>query len=676
MQLFIKFSLLFLLSTSCLIAQDALPSVPDPYRWLEDSDNQRTEEWLDLQQIKLDHYLEGNPYRTEIKKTLQKLVSYESYSSPIRRGNRFFYKMRLPREDQMALYVQEGKQGKPRVLFNPNKMPIQPVAIDGFAPSPDGELILYGLAISGSDWTSWNLMEVSTGKILDDRLVRTKSPSITWSPDCKSFFYVRLDTDNLYRIYQHQLGNSQSEDTLVYENSSSKDYTYALMLSSDQKYLLIDQTEGSSGPNALLYSPLDMSQTTFQTLLPMGEGNHSYVCNVGSKFYCLTDVDASMGKVIAIDVETQTENEIIGEGTFALEQVELVGDYLITAYSYHATSRLTLYDLKGAQVREITLPNKGKVVFSERNASRDENEIFFSFTHFVQPPMIYSYHVEKDRLKIFKQPKLQFNPDNYVTKQIFYTSKDGTEVPLFIVHKKGLELNGSNETLLYAYGGFNIGLSPHYNTLNMAWLEHGGVFALANIRGGSEYGKEWHEAAMKENKQNCFDDFIAAAEWLIDNGYTNPSKLAIRGASNGGLLTAVCSNQRPDLYRAALVEVGVLDMLRFHLFTAGHFWMVEYGNPEDPRDFQFLYKYSPYHNIRTGINYPSIMVTTGDHDDRVVPYHSYKYTAAMQEALDGNGTILLRLDRHGGHGAGKSVSQWIEEVADTLSFLKQELGGK
>lgn len=663
---------LLLLVSAALTAQEP----QEPYRWLEDSQDPRTEEWLNTQQNLFKQYIEPNPYRAKIKESLNRLLNYDSYTIPVPCGGLYFFKMRLPGENQPVLYVQEGIKGTPRVLLDPNQLSIaSPVSLTNFVPSPDGKWLAYGLAESGSDWTTWKVLKISSGENQTDCLEKIKFFPVAWSPDCQGFYYSRVDHDDVYRIYYHALGNLQASDALIYENLENREYFPSPAVSSDQKYLLVNLERGSSGPNAILYRPLNQAQMPFLTLLPMTESNHSYLCNEGATFYCWTNQEADLGKVIAVDAETGVQTDIIPESRCSLDHVIPIGNYFAARFSDDVISRLVLFNRQGRELRDIPLPGMGTAVFVEAPPSLSvlEDELFFSFTNFVQPPLIYHYAPESGRLEIFKQPKLTFNPHDYQTRQVFFSSKDGTRVPLFIVHKKGIALNGNNQTLLYAYGGFGIPANPNYHTLHMAWLESGGVFALANIRGGGEYGNQWHEGGKREKKQNCFDDFISAAEWLIGSGYTNPSKLAIRGASNGGLLTAVCLNQRPDLFGAALVEVGVLDMLRFHLFTVGRFWMEEYGNPQDPEDFKVLSRYSPYHHVRRDASYPSVLIVTGDHDDRVVPLHSYKYTAAMQEACAGKSPVLLRVDRQGGHGAGKSIAQWEDEAADILSFLKQEL---
>ena len=671
-----RFSFLLLFVTASLVGQDCPSPLPDPYRWLEDDNDPRTNNWLAAQQQKMEKFAVNNPYRKPLKQSLQHLLNCEMYSVPAQAGNSIIFKMRRPGDEQPVLYWQEGLNDKPHLLVDPNQQQGQsPLSLSDYFPSPDGKWLVYGLSESGSDWNTGHVINILTGEKLSDHLERIKFFTAAWLPNSEGFYYTRLDNDDRHRIYFHRLGTSQLSDEFIYEERENPGCFVSAIVSSDHRYLLINVSKGSSGPNAILYQPLDGQTTPFEILLEMKQGNYNYLCNEGSLFYFWTNQDADLGRVFALDIQTLTQQEIIPENSLPMQSVVAVGDAFIVKLSSHASARLLHYDRQGNALHEISLPGLGKVLLADDPPAStvEQDTLFFTFSNFVHPPMIYHYNVNSHQCSIFKQPNLPFNPNDYETKQVFISSKDGTQIPLFIVHKKDLELNGNHQTLLYGYGGFGISSFPNYNTLHMAWLESGGIFALANIRGGAEYGNQWHHEGKREKKQNSFDDFISAAEWLIGNDYTNRSKLAIRGASNGGLLTAVCANQRPDLFRAVLVEVGVLDMLRFHLFTVGHFWMGEYGDPDKPKDFQTLCRYSPYHNVRKGTSYPSVMVVTGDHDDRVVPLHSYKYTAALQEAVDGKSLVLLRVDKNGGHGAGKSVSQWIEEVADTLSFLKNEM---
>lgn len=674
--IFKRFSFFLLFLTASLIGQDCPSPLPDPYRWLEDDKDPRTNNWLAAQQQMMEKYAVNNPYRKPLKQSLQHLLKCEMYTVPAQAGNSIVFKVRRPGDNQAILYFQEGIDGEPHIVVDPNRLQSQtPLSISDYFLSPDGKWLVYGLSESGSDWNTGHVINLLTNESLNDRLENIKFFTAVWTPNSTGFYYTRLDSDDRHRIYFHRLSTSQLSDELIYEEREHLGCFVSAIVSSDNRYLLINVSKGSSGPNAILYQPLDEQTTPFVTLLEMKQGNYNYLCNEGPLFYFWTNQEADLGKVFALDRETLIQQDIIPESSLPMQSVVAVGDTFLVKFSSHASARLLLYDRQGNALHEISLPKHGKVLLSDdpSTSTVQRDTLFFTFTNFVQPPTIYHYNVDSHQKSIFKQPNLPFNPNDYETKQVFIYSNDGTQVPMFIVHKKGLELNGHHQTLLYGYGGFGISSFPNYNTVHMAWLESNGIFALANIRGGAEYGNQWHHEGKREKKQNSFDDFISAAEWLIDNGYTNSSKLAIRGASNGGLLTAVCANQRPDLFRAVLVEVGVLDMLRFHLFTVGHFWMGEYGDPDKPKDFQTLCRYSPYHNVRKGTSYPSVMVVTGDHDDRVVPLHSYKYTAALQEAVDGKSLVLLRVDKNGGHGAGKSVSQWIEEVADTLSFLKNEM---
>lgn len=651
-----KLSLFFILFFSSLLGE-----IADPFRWLEDSNDPRTIEWLSIQQEKFNQYAKANPYTERYKESLTKLLDYESYSLPVQCNQLLFYKLRQPSDEQPILYVQVGTEV--RVLLDPNQLP-GPIYLSLYVPSPDGKWVACGLSESGSDWITWKIIEVSSGKEIPDQIDNCKFLPVVWCKEEEGFYFTRIDPDDVFRIYFHKLNEP---DVLVFDNAEHPDFLAESIVSSDGNYLLVNIEKGSSSNNQILFRP--SNETDFKILLPFNECKYKYLCNEGNKFYFWTDHNAPFGKVIEVDSENKTQKDFIPESDRFLDHLAALDHSFAVVYTQNAMSQLVILDQKGMKLKELELPSLGTVSLSH-SYSR-ENGFFFSFSNFVQPPMIFHYDIVTNHLEVFKQPQLTFNPSDYEVKQIFYPSEDGTQVPLFIVAKKGIELNSNNETLLYAYGGFGINMYPSFNPLFMAWLENGGVFALANIRGGSELGNEWHEEGKREKRQNSFNDFIAAGKWLIHNGYTNTSKLAIRGGSNGGLLVAVCLNQRPDLFGAALVEVGVLDMLRYHLFTIGRFWMPEFGDPDNQEDQKFLLQYSPYHNVRKGIVYPPILVTTADHDDRVVPLHSYKYTAAMQAA--GHENVLLRVSTKSGHGAGKSISQWIEDSASSLSFLKYSL---
>lgn len=650
--------------------------ISDPYIQLENDNDSNSQQWLKNQRQLFDHYVQNSPEREELKKRVKDLVDHETYSIPIPLGNKYLFKRRLPAEEQAILYMQDGIHGRTRVLVDPNQLSKDyPVALTDYVPSPNGQYLAYGLAEKGSDWTTWRILNLSTGENQTDCLERIKFFPVAWTPDSSGFYYSRLDSDNIFRIYFHRLGSSQETDQVIPHNFQSPEYHVEPFMSSNGQFLMLDIRKGSSGPNLIVYLDLNDLSSSFHELTPVNGYNYSYICNRDSHFYLWTNQDAPLGKIVTADPTHIIHQDFIKEWKYPLTNVAYFENHLFLSYSDNVKNRLFSFDFEDQQLREIVLPEMGQVSFLDSNihSSKTSKEFFFSFTHFTQPSMIYRYSIESDQLCIFKKPMTSFDSQDYLTRQVFFTSKDGTQVPMFIVHKKDLPLDEPHPTLLYGYGGFNISLYPFYSALHMAWIESGGIFAVANIRGGSEYGEEWHQGGRGKNKQNCFDDFIGAAEWLIAKKYTNSSKLAIRGRSNGGLLTAVCINQRPDLFGAALVEVGVLDMLRFNLFTVGRFWISEYGNPQDPEDFEVLRRYSPYHNVRIGEHYPSTLITTADHDDRVVPLHSYKYAAALQNAQAGNGKILLRVDTQAGHGAGKSISQWVDEAADILLFLKNEL---
>jgi prolyl oligopeptidase len=668
---------LVLSCTSLIFSQETFqaPLAEDPLLWLEDAADPRTEKWLNDQQQAFDTYIRSKPNREKFKISLKSILQYESYSIPTPFGRGILFTQRLPSENQPVLYLQEGLNGTPRILLDPNKLSEESViALSDYIPSPNGKLLAYGLTENGSDLTTWKVLDIGTGENRSDCLKDIKFVPIAWSSESNGFYYTRLNLEGYYCVYYHLLGSVQTSDTLVYQASDKLEFPSPL-LTKDRQTLMIDVVQGSSGPNSILIKNLDDPGRPFVHLFHNNDAKYSFIDHNGPIFYFWTDHQAPFGKVISIDISAQIEEiDIIPEGKHPLEKAISIDGYFAALFSKDVCSQLILFDRKGQAIREIHLPDQGNISLkSFDNPSEIDDKLFFTFTNFVHPPVIYFYDLNLNELKIFKKPNLTFNPDEYETQRVFCTSKDGTQIPLFIVHKKGLEWNGCQKTILYGYGGFGVSVPPAFNPMNMAWIKEGAIFVLANIRGGSEYGSKWHLDGKKEKKQNCFDDFIAAAEWLIANRCTNPEKLALHGGSNGGLLVGACLNQRPELFGAAAIRVGLLDMLRFPLFTVGRFWINEYGNPQLPEDFKFLSLYSPYHNTKKGAHYPSTIITTGDHDDRVVPLHSYKYTAALQEAQGGKGKVLLRVDRQAGHGAGKSLSKWIDEAADVLSFLHAEL---
>lgn len=663
--------------TQPLLESNSISSVQDPYDWLEDSENPNTQDWLKQQKELFNEYIQSIPQRSEIKTRLNALVAYDSYTIPKVCGENYLFTKLNPLKDQYVLYIQKGMLDEPQVLLDPMTLSQNTcVAITDYMPSPDGTLVAFGLSENGSDWNTWKVLDIETKKIREDRVEKIKFAPIVWSPDSLGFYYSRFEEGNSVSssIYYHTLDAPQARDQLIYQDLNGESAANFASMSTDSHYLIIGSDKGSSAPNSISYIDLHSTNNSAICLIPYDQFHYQFIGNKDTEFYFLTNKNASNQKLVAIDISQTSilcERDIIPVGESLLQQVVPFGDYFLASYLENVSSRLTLYDAQGKHVQNIEVPAMGTILLGGTTSGLTGEGIFLSFSTFTQPKTIYHYSLNSG-LKPFKKLVDFIDPTQYDIQQIFYKSKDGTQIPMFIVYKKGLKLDGNNRVLLYGYGGFGVNNQPTYNPMNMLWLEQNGIYALANIRGGSEYGADWHRAGMKKNKQNCFDDFIAAAEWLIDNRYTNPAKLAIFGVSNGGLLTAVCANQRPELFGAVVVAVGVLDMLRFHLFTVGHFWINEYGNPDDPIERSYLSRYSPYHNIRKGIKYPPILVTTADHDDRVVPLHSYKYVAALQEAQGVDNKTLLRLDTNAGHGSGKPASKWIDEAGDVLAFIYQE----
>ncbi|MEO0843057.1 MAG: prolyl oligopeptidase family protein [Cyanobacteria bacterium J06643_5] len=660
--------------------------VADPYRWLENPDSEETIAWVKAQNKVTFNYLEQIPERDDIKKRLTKLWDYEKYGIPFREGNCYFYFKNNGLQNQSVLYTLKSLDDKPEVLLDPNKLSEDgTVALSGTSISDDGKYLAYGISIAGSDWQEWKVRNIETGEDLSDHLKWIKFSGASWTNDSKGFFYSRYDEPNqqtkledvnyYQKLYYHQLGQPQSEDTLIYERSDEKEWGFNGNVTEDGRYLIISVWLGTDSKNLVFYKDLTNPSSEVIELISKFESAYSFIDNDDKVFYFETDLNAPRGRVIAINIENPQKGnwqEIIPQTEETLESVGTINNQFVAEYLKDARSQIKIYDFKGAFTREVELPGIGSV--GGFNGKKSDTETFYVFTSFTTPGTIYRYNMVTGKSTVFREPQVDFNADNYETKQIFYKSKDGTQVPMFIIHKKGIKLDGNNPTYLYAYGGFNFSLTPSFSVSSLIWMEMGGVYVVANIRGGGEYGEEWHQAGMKDKKQNVFDDFIAAAEWLINNGYTKSDKLAIAGGSNGGLLVGACMTQRPDLFGAALPAVGVLDMLRFHKFTIGWAWVPEYGSSENPEEFKTLYAYSPLHNLKPGTAYPATLITTADHDDRVVPAHSFKFAAALQAAHEGEAPVLIRIETKAGHGAGKPTAKIIEEVADKWAFLVKNLG--
>jgi prolyl oligopeptidase len=659
-------------------------AVPDPYRWLEDLDSEQTRAWIEAQNRLTFDYLQRIPARQRLLERLRQLWNYEKYSQPFKEGNRYFYFKNDGLQNQSVLYTQESLEGEARVLLDPNTLSEDgTVALSGIAISRDGRYLAYGLSRSGSDWQEWKVRDIETGEDLPDHLRWIKFSGASWTPDGQGFFYSRYDepapgseyesANYFQKLYYHRLGTPQSEDLLVYHRPDQKEWGFAGGVTEDGDYLIISVWRGTDPKNLLFYKDLRDPSSPVVELIREFQAEYAFVGNDGSRFWLLTDLQAPRRRLVAIDLDNPGQlQEVIPEAEETLQGVSLIHNQFVAFYLKDAHTQIRTFALDGTYLGEIPLPGLGSA--SGFGGKRHDTETFYTFTSFTTPPTIYRYDFTSGRSTLFRQPQVDFDPQAYEVQQVFYASQDGTRIPMFLVHRRGLARTGDHPTLLYGYGGFGISLTPSFSVGLVAWLEMGGVYAQPSLRGGGEYGEAWHQAGTKLNKQKVFDDFIAAAEWLMANGYTNPSKLAIAGGSNGGLLVGACLTQRPDLFAAALPAVGVFDMLRFHKFTIGWAWISEYGSPEDPEEFKALYAYSPLHNLKPGTAYPATLITTADHDDRVVPAHSFKFAAALQAAQGGSQPILIRIDTKAGHGAGKPTAKLIEETADRWAFLVQVLG--
>lgn len=657
--------------------------VSDPYRWLENDTAEDVKKWVTEENKVTFGYLEKIPFRNKIKERLTDIFNYPKYSNPFRAGEYYFFSKNDGLQNQSVIYYQKGLDGKPEVFLDPNTMSSDgtaAVSLLGF--SKDKKYVAYAINQSGSDWQTIYVMEVATKKLMSDKLDWVKFSGASWKDN--GFYYARYDAppkgkefsqkNEYHKIYYHRLGDTQDKDVLVYENKNKPLRYYGASVTEDERFLIIYVSEGTDGTE-MYYKDLQSNQKDFGLLFAGFDDNYSVINNIGDKLLVQTDAGAPNQRVILVDPKNpKKENwkDVIPEKPELLESAATGGGKLFVSYLKDVTTHVYQYSFEGNLEHEIALPALGSAFgFS---GDKDDALIFYTFTSFTYPPTIYKYDIASGKSDIWQKSDVKFNPDEYETKQVFYNSKDGTKVPMFLVYKKGIKLDGNNPTLLYGYGGFNISLTPSFSTSRLILLENGGVFALANIRGGGEYGEKWHEAGKLLKKQNVFDDFIAAAEYLIKEKYTSSSKLAIQGGSNGGLLVGACMLQRPDLYRVAFPAVGVMDMLRYHKFTVGWGWAVEYGSSDSLENFKNLYAYSPLHNIKEGVEYPATMVTTADHDDRVVPAHSFKFIATLQERYKGNRPQLIRIDVKAGHGAGKPTSKIIEEQADIWSFMFYNMG--
>ena len=664
--------------------------VADPYRWMEDVDSAEVKTWVDAENAVTQEYLRAIPQRAAMKERLMALTNFERYGIPEQRGGRYFYSHNSGLQNQAVVLWQQGLKGEAKPLIDPNTLSSDgTVALNGMSVTDDGRLVAYATAEAGSDWETWHVREVATGKDLSDKIAWTKFAGAAWLKDGSGFYYSGYDApkdtgagsmktvNSFQKVYFHKLGTAQSEDKLVFQRADDKEVYLSASVTDDGRFLVVYQSKGEK----LQLTLWDLSKADAKPLLltPQLDARYQIVDNDGDTFWLKTTKDAPHGKVVMFDIkhpEMANWKTVIAETKNNLDEVAMVHDTLIAVYQEDAKSLVEMHARDGKLLRKLELPGIGTV--SGFGGKRKDDETFFAFTNFTTPGAVYRLDMKTGKAEIYRQPKLLFERDGFETKQVFYTSKDGTRVPMFISYKKGIKLDGNNPTILYAYGGFNIALLPAFSAKLVMWMEMGGVYAQANLRGGSEYGEAWHEAGTKLKKQNVFDDFIAAAEWLEVNKYTSPKKLAISGGSNGGLLVGAVELQRPELFGAALPAVGVMDMLRFDKFTVGFGWKSDYGSPSDVEaEFRSNYKFSPVHNVKAGVKYPPTLITTADHDDRVFPAHSFKFAAAMQEAVGktaGAGPVLIRIETRAGHGGGMPLSKQVELTVDQYAFLVRALG--
>jgi len=653
--------------------------VSDPYRWLEFDTAANVLDWVTAQNKVTFGFLEQIPFREKIRNRLTEIFNYPRYSSPFRVGEYYFFYKNDGLQNQAVIYYQKGLDGDPMVFLDPNKMSEDgTAAVSLLGESKDNKYMAYSINMAGSDWQQINIMEIATLKKLDDELKWVKFSGAAWRGD--GFYYSRYNEppkgselsgkNEFHKVYYHKIGTPQSKDELVYENKKFPLRYYGAQTTEDERFLIISVAQGTDGTE-LYCKDLSANQKDFTMIFEGFNDNADIINNVGDKLLMKTDRDAPNQKVVLVDPKNSTKENwqtVIAETENLLQGAATAGGKLYVSYLKDATTHTYQHDLTGKMENEIQFPALGTA--SGFSGKADDKIIFYSFTSFVYPPTIYKYEIATGKSEVFRKSEVKFNPEDFETKQVFYTSKDGTKVPMFLVHKKGIKLDGNNPTLLYGYGGFNISLTPSFSASRVVLLENGGIFALANLRGGGEYGEKWHEAGKLLGKQNVFDDCIAAAEYLVNEKYTTPEKLAIQGGSNGGLLVGAVINQRPELFKVAFPAVGVMDMLRFHKFTVGWGWVVEYGSSDSAQHFSNLHGFSPVHNINPAAEYPAVMVTTADHDDRVVPAHSFKYIATLQERRKANkNPLLIRVDVKAGHGAGKPISKTIDEQTDIWSFM-------
>ena len=656
--------------------------VADPYRWMEDDKSEEIKDWVKKENEVTFSYLDKIPFRDKIRARLNEVWNYPKYTAPNKAGDYYFFYKNDGLQNQSILYIQNGIDGTPELFLDPNKLSEDGTSsISTTSVSKDAKYFVYGVSKAGSDWNEFFVIDIATKTKLNDHLKWVKFSGASWQGN--GFYYNRYDApepgkeltskNESPKVYFHVVGTDQSEDKLIYEDKEHPELSAGIFTSEDQRFLYMSVGKKGENGNELYFKDLSKGDKDFRPIVKGYETDYSVINNINDVIYLFTNKDASKNKVIKFNTKDNTFAEVIPEKNEVLSSASISQGRFLVQYMKDASDRIYTYDLNGKLITEVQLPTFGTV--SGFNADLSEKEIYFAFTSFLYPAVIMKYDIVNNKLSMYRKSEVKFSPDDYETKQVFYPSKDGTKIPMFIVHKKGLKLDGNNPTLLYAYGGFNISLKPTFSTSNIILLENSGVYALANLRGGGEYGEDWHQAGTKLNKQNVFDDFISAGEYLIKNGYTTSKMLAVEGGSNGGLLIGAVINQRPDLFRVAFPAVGVMDMLRFHKFTIGWAWVTDYGSSEDNEtQFKYLLGYSPYHNIKSGLNYPATMVTTSDHDDRVVPAHSFKYAARLQELYKGDNPVLIRIEVNAGHGAGRPTKMVIDAITDKWSFMFYNMG--
>jgi prolyl oligopeptidase len=661
--------------------------VPDPYRWLEDDNSEETAEWVAAENKLTNSYLGQIPFRDQLRERLTAIWNYPKYGVPFKRGGKYFFYKNDGIQNQSVLYMQNSLDDEPEVLLDPNKLSDDgTIALASTSVSQNGKYLAYSTASGGSDWNEIYVMEINSRKMLTDHIKWVKFSGISWKDD--GFFYSSYDEpkegdelsgqNQFQKLWYHKLGDVQQNDKLIFEDKDHPLRGFGGYLTEDKNYLMVNVWEGTSGNGLYAAKLTNLENIDFVKIADGFEYDYSVVDNIGDKLLMKTNQDAPKSKLVLVDLKNPSSENwqpFIDEKEEVLQGVSIVGGQVFTEYLKDASSVAYFYDLKGNFIREMELPTVGTLAGFNGNA--DETVAFYGFTSFTYPSSVFQYNIETGVSELYKTSEVDFDPSLYEVEQVFYKSKDGTSVPMFIIHKKDLKMDGSNPTILYGYGGFNISLSPYFSISRAAFIEQGGIYVVANLRGGGEYGEAWHEAGIKTRKQNVFDDFIYAAKWLIKNNYTSSEKLAIMGGSNGGLLVGACMTQEPDLFKVAIPQVGVMDMLRYQNFTIGYAWADDFGTSADSEEmFRYLYAYSPLHNIVPGVNYPATLAVTADHDDRVVPAHTFKFMAELQANDGGENPVLVRIETKAGHGAGKPTAKQIDEATDVYSFIMYNLGMK